>query len=77
MQISSSKLNQIIFYKQKLSAPVDDPIQAVESLFAIQNQYPSTACQVLWGQNKKSKKRWTQCMKKQKPSGMIFLEKKN
>ncbi|HOT31093.1 MAG TPA: hypothetical protein PLM73_04345 [Petrotogaceae bacterium] len=47
MLISTSKLNQIIFYKQKLSAPVDDPIQAVESLFAIQNQYPSTACRFL------------------------------
>ncbi len=58
MQISSSKLNQIIFYKQKLSAPVDDPMQAVESLFAIQNQYPSTACQVLWARTKKYTPGW-------------------
>jgi len=77
MQISSSKLNQIIFYKQKLSAPVDYPMQAVESLFAIQNQYPSTACRFLWVRTKKVKRGGQQCMKKQKPSGMIFLEKKN
>ena len=53
MLISTSKLNQIIFYKQKLSAPVDYPMQAVESLFAIQNQYPSQLAGFFGSEQKK------------------------